>query len=199
MNIGEVLKTRRLELQLTLEEVARRTGVTAATVSRWESGEIGSMRLTIAAKLANALHISPLAFIKDCQWKQGNTKIPLIGKVVNGHNLFSKENIVGEVDVELEDSDGIFAFKANDESMAPRVEKNDIVIVDVNEPVLDDVAAVVQVGENLLIRLVQRTQEGIMLTSLNTLSYPSKFYGNSEIDTLPVVVLGKVKESRHFW
>lgn len=34
------IKERRLDLGLHLEDVAKRVGVSAATVSRWESGEI---------------------------------------------------------------------------------------------------------------------------------------------------------------
>lgn len=67
LSIGEIIRNRRLELNLTLEEVSRRTGVTNATISRWETGEIRSMRLTVAVKLANALHISLLTLAKSCQ------------------------------------------------------------------------------------------------------------------------------------
>lgn len=40
MRINEYLKIRRKELQLTLVEVADKCGVSEATVSRWESGDI---------------------------------------------------------------------------------------------------------------------------------------------------------------
>lgn len=44
MKANEVMRVRRLELGLTQREIADRVGVTEATVSRWESGDIRNMR-----------------------------------------------------------------------------------------------------------------------------------------------------------
>ena len=41
---GMLLKDRRNELALTQRQVANQVGVTEATVSRWESGDIDNMR-----------------------------------------------------------------------------------------------------------------------------------------------------------
>lgn len=59
MEIKEILKKRRLELQLTLLDVAKAVGVSEATVSRWESGHIENMRRDKIAQLAKVLKISP--------------------------------------------------------------------------------------------------------------------------------------------
>ena len=59
-SIGKNLRERRLELSLTQREVANSVGVTEATVSRWESGEIDNMRRDKIANLARVLKISPL-------------------------------------------------------------------------------------------------------------------------------------------
>ncbi|MBR1804801.1 MAG: helix-turn-helix domain-containing protein [Selenomonadaceae bacterium] len=59
-SIGELLRKRRNELSLTQRQVANQVGVTEATVSRWESGDIDNMRRDKIAGLANALKVSPL-------------------------------------------------------------------------------------------------------------------------------------------
>lgn len=59
MEIKELLKARRLEKNLTLDEVAHMVGVSAPTISRWESGDIANMRRDKIVKLAQALDISP--------------------------------------------------------------------------------------------------------------------------------------------
>ncbi len=57
--LPERAKSRRKELRLTLLQVANRVGVTEATVQRWESGEIKSLRYDNIIKLADALETSP--------------------------------------------------------------------------------------------------------------------------------------------
>jgi transcriptional regulator with XRE-family HTH domain len=59
MEFKDKIKNRRLELGLTLEEIAEKTGVTAPTIQRYESGEIKNMRRDKVAKLAIALNLSP--------------------------------------------------------------------------------------------------------------------------------------------
>ena len=59
MKANEVIKVRRKELGLTMKEVADRVGVSEATVSRWESGDIKNMRRDRIAALARTLDIPP--------------------------------------------------------------------------------------------------------------------------------------------
>ena len=44
MNVKDVIRENRLALGLTMKEVADKVGVSEATISRWESGEIANMR-----------------------------------------------------------------------------------------------------------------------------------------------------------
>lgn len=57
--IGSRIQTRRLELHLTMEDLASKIGVTVSTISRWESGKIGSMRVSRLGSLAKALQTTP--------------------------------------------------------------------------------------------------------------------------------------------
>ena len=59
MEVKDFLKMRRMELGLTLDDVARQVGVSASTISRWESGDINNMRRDRIARLAMALDVSP--------------------------------------------------------------------------------------------------------------------------------------------
>ena len=59
MKANEVMKLRRQELGLTQKEVAARVGVTEATVSRQESGDIKNMRRDKIAAMARVLDIPP--------------------------------------------------------------------------------------------------------------------------------------------
>lgn len=59
MNTNELIKKRRKELRLTMKEVADAVGVSEATVSRWESGNIANMGRDKIALLSKVLKISP--------------------------------------------------------------------------------------------------------------------------------------------
>ena len=55
----DIIKKRRLELELTLKDVAKALGVSEATVSRYESGEIQNMGIDKIESLSSVLRCSP--------------------------------------------------------------------------------------------------------------------------------------------
>lgn len=59
MDIRDVIRNRRIELGLTMKEVSEMVGVSEATISRWESGDIANMRRNKISALANALQMPP--------------------------------------------------------------------------------------------------------------------------------------------
>ena len=59
MNVKDIIREKRLALGMTMKEVADKVGVSEATISRWESGEISNMRRGAIFSLAKALNISP--------------------------------------------------------------------------------------------------------------------------------------------
>lgn len=63
--LKDVIRSRRLALGFTMKDLANKVGVSEGTVSRWESGEISSMRLDKVTALSNALGISP-SFLVGC-------------------------------------------------------------------------------------------------------------------------------------
>ena len=71
MALKDDLKQRRIELNLTMAEVADKVGVSEATISRWESGDIANMRRDKIVLLAKALHVSP-SFIMGSEDNNGS-------------------------------------------------------------------------------------------------------------------------------
>ncbi len=59
MEFKDLIKKRRLDLGLTMEELGKKIGVSKATIQRYESGEIKNVRRDKIAKLANALDTTP--------------------------------------------------------------------------------------------------------------------------------------------
>lgn len=59
MEIYKIIKNRRLELGLTLKDVAKALGVAESTVSRYESSDIQNMGIDKIEALAKVLQCSP--------------------------------------------------------------------------------------------------------------------------------------------
>ena len=61
--IANKIKARRLELGLTLEDVAQAVGVGRSTVRKWETGMIKNMGRDKIAALARVLQLSPVELV----------------------------------------------------------------------------------------------------------------------------------------
>lgn len=65
MEIKDLIKSRRIELGLTMKELGDAIGVSEATVSRYESGQIANMKRSTIIALSKVLNIPTARFI-DC-------------------------------------------------------------------------------------------------------------------------------------
>lgn len=95
MEIRDILKSRRLQLGLTLSDVAEKVGVSKATVSRWESGNIANMKRNRIVALANVLEISPSVIMglrpKDDKSKSKESKVD-VKDIINGDTFLFDGN-----------------------------------------------------------------------------------------------------------
>lgn len=107
-NLSAILKKRRKELGLTLAQIAEKMGVAEATVQRWESGSIKSVRYEKMDKLAEILRVNPASFMgwEESASLPGNMgpleemqKIPLIGQIACGTPILAEQNIEDYVDL----------------------------------------------------------------------------------------------------
>lgn len=196
-----LIKEKRLEMGMTMKQLGQKVGVTTATVSRWESGEISTLKAETIRKVADALHISPLVFIGEDMSTIKTIKIPVVGRVVAGTPIFAQENIEGMVEINEDDSKGVmFALKVIGHSMEPRIQEGDLLIIQKQEDVESgDIAIVLVNGDEATVKQVKKQSDGIMLIGFNQDVYEPHFYSNKQIEQLPIRIMGKVVESRHIW
>ena len=64
MSLGQFIKEKRIENNLSLEQLGKKVGVSKMTISRWESGEIKNMGSDKIEKLALALGVPVLSLFK---------------------------------------------------------------------------------------------------------------------------------------
>lgn len=196
-----LIKEKRLEMGMTMKQLGQKVGVTTATVSRWESGEISTLKAETIRKVADALHVSPLVFIGEDMATIKTIKIPVVGRVVAGTPIFAQENIEGMVEINEGGSTGVmFALKVIGHSMEPRIQEGDLLIIHKQDDVESgDIAIILINGDEATVKQVKKQTDGIMLIGFNQDVYEPHFYSNKQIEQLPIRIMGKVVESRHVW
>lgn len=197
--VVELVKKLTAEQNMSMSELARRVGIAKSAISRYFNGT-RELPLNKIGDFASVLHTTPdylLGMEYEPQIPQG-LKIPVLGTVAAGIPISAVEDILDyeEVPQSWENQGEFFALKIKGDSMEPRMESGDVVIVkqqpDANS---GDTVIVLVNGDDATCKKLQKTDNGIMLVSTNP-KYPPMFYSNEEISTKPVVILGKVVELR---
>ena len=76
MSMSDIIQKRRDELNLTLLDIAKKVGVSEATIQRYESGQIINVRQDKIGKLAAALQLTPTQLLgwEDVQSEEPKNK-----------------------------------------------------------------------------------------------------------------------------
>ena len=98
MEIKDIIRIRRKELKLNLLDIANACNVSEATVSRWESGDIGDMKRSRIAALAKILKVSPSLIVGEDEelYKSAGIdfiRIPLYSPLCCGDGGFVEDNV----------------------------------------------------------------------------------------------------------
>lgn len=204
MNFKTRLKQLRKEKNINQRELAKYLKVAPSTISMYENGQ-REPNFEVLEVLADFFNV-------DMNYLLGKTdkttkliidkpqglKIPVLGTVAAGIPISAVEDILDyeEVPQSWESQGEFFALKIKGDSMEPRMESGDVVIVkqqsDANS---GDTVIVLVNGDDATCKRLQKTDNGIMLVSTNP-KYPPMFYSTEDIQTKPVVILGKVVELR---
>lgn len=200
MEIKDILKARRTKLGLTQLDVANAVGVSEATVSRWESGDIANMKRSRIASLASVLKISPSIIMG---WNgtpeirlpsdvitiipmPTMRKVPLIGSIACGTPILAEENCEGEVDV----PDHIradFALRCKGDSMInARIFDGDIVYIRQQESVEHGEIAAVIIDDEATLKRVYLYEDHISLEAENP-QYRPLVYWEAEMNNVRIL------------
>jgi transcriptional regulator with XRE-family HTH domain len=74
--VKSVLHENRLKLHYTKAELAKKVGVNASTITRWESGEVANMTRRNMIRLSEVLKISPLDLLGISDNAQNHNILP---------------------------------------------------------------------------------------------------------------------------
>lgn len=203
MDIKDILKDRRLELQLTLEDVAKRVGVSPATISRWESGDIANMRRDRIAALAEALQISPAVIMGwdvDTPIPPGThrpqfKKVPMLGYAAAGQPLEDLNQDTPYYDIENK-YDVDFCITVRGDSMIDaNINDGDIVFIKSMPEVPNGKIACVEIdNEKVCLKRFYKSGKTVSLASANS-KYAPMFFTEDTCESIKVLGLAVLRQS----
>lgn len=123
-------------------------------------------------------------------------RVPVFGKVAAGIPLEEIVDIRDWEEIEYKNDDVLYGLQVKGDSMSPRILEGDVLIVRQQPDAETGNIVIVQVnGNSATCKKLVKHSDGISLLSFNPLYEPMN-YSNAEIESLPVVILGKVIECR---
>ena len=204
MSIGERIKKRRQELNLSVEDVAKVLNKNRATVYRYESDEIENMPTSVLEPLSKILNTTP-AYLMG--WEDENSdpilenipgiitpvklkKIPILGTIACGKPILAEENYDGYfmIDENLPYSD--FVLKAKGDSMIDaNIHEGDLVFFRKQNDVDNGTIAAVLIEDEATLKRVNKSNDTLILQPCNT-NYNPIIINKS--DNKKVLILGQM-------
>ena len=192
---SEQLKMLRNKKRLSQAKLADELGVSASTVAMWESGEREPKNYETLELIADYFNVNMEVLLTG---KLSPTKIPVLGRVIAGIPIEAVEEIIDyeEIPQSMAKNGEYFALQIKGDSMEPKFSAGDLVIVRKQEDVDNgDIAIVLVNGNEATVKKIRKFDGGINLIPTNS-NYDVITYTNTQIEQLPVRIIGKVVELR---
>ena len=184
-------------------EIAKSIGVSPQTFNTWCKG-IAIPRMGKVQALADYFNINKSDLIEDKKLNidtvpiESVYTIPVLGRVAAGYGKEAVEEVIGQIEISpaLAAKGDYFGLLIKGDSMIPTLYDGDTVIVQrVDDAESGDLVIALVNGHDATCKRLQKYAEGIALIPQNPVYEPMRFT-ESEIDTTPVKILGKVIEMR---
>ena len=217
MDTRKIIKDKRKELSLSLQQLADLVGVSKTTIMRWENGDIANMGRDKIQKLATALSISPTLLMGwDVRYNSLDAETvpeipgsialsgltveyPILSEIRTGYGgdpveIDSGENISLPKEFVKGNPNNYFVIRAKGDSMYPKIVDGDYILVRRQDSVDSGSTAVILYNDReASIKRVNYIsgENWIELEPFNRLYPPIKLSGQ---DLKQCRVLGQVKK-----
>lgn len=186
----------------TQREVADAIQVSPQTFNTWCQG-VALPRMGKVQLLADYFQINKSDLIDkyegfDISKKKKGIVIPVLGRVAAGIPIEAIEDIIDteEITEEMAKTGEFFGLQIHGDSMGPKMDEGDIVIVRKQEDAESGDIVIASVnGDDATCKRLRKYRDGIELISSNP-SYEPMFFSNEDIIKKPVKIIGKVVELR---
>lgn len=194
------MRTRRLELGYSFQDLADKTGLNKSTLQRYETGKTGKLPLDKAEIIAKALQI-PVEYISDSRQSADAAgvfpnvfSIPVFDSVSAGFGCYADSSAVGSKPTFLmnaAEAGEYLWINVKGDSMSPKIEDGDMILVRRQDSVENGSVAVVMVDDEAFVKKMKYGKGWVELHSFNPY-YPVRRFEKQ--DTGRITVVGLVKE-----
>jgi repressor LexA len=194
---AERIARRRRELGLSYQELASRTGLSKSTLQRYETGSIGSIPLDKLDILAAGLETTALYILGKDEApnaeivRSGICDVPVFDSVSAGFGAYADSNIVRYIPTFIDhdgDSSGFLWINVRGDSMSPKIDDGDRILVRRLDSVASGTVAVVMIDDEAFVKKIKYGKNWIELHSFNPY-YPVRRFEGEEAANVRVVGL----------
>jgi repressor LexA len=197
MELKDLIKEYKERTGVNDSEIARRVGVTRSTASRWSSGQIRHVSSDVMERLSEMMGYNIEPLLKGMEI---SIRIPVLGFVKGGYDLFAEENYLGEEDASLDErKSGDYFLKVTGDSMrGDGIMDGSLVLVKQTDSVENGKIAVVMVGDEVTVKRVY-VKDKVMILEASNPEVENRYFSGTEVRTLPVRVIGRVVLCRTYF
>lgn len=194
------IRRQRVHLGISLQELSRRTGLNKSTLQRYETGQISKLPLERAQLIAKGLETS-VEYILGLDG--GNIEladadmiysVPVFDSVSAGFGCYADSRAVEYRPTFISnpsDAENYLWINVKGDSMSPKIEDGDRILVRRQDSVENGSVAVVMIDDEAVVKRVKYGKNWVELHSFNPY-YPVRRFEKDELLRLRVV--GLVKE-----
>ena len=190
MDLKEIIRDYKNKTGCNDSEIARRLGLSRSTTSRWASGQIKRVSPDIMAKLSDLVGYNVEPVLKGMDI---SVKLPVLGFVKGGYDLFAEENYIGEEDASLSDcKSGDYYLQVTGNSMnGIGIMDGSLVLVQQTEHINSGEIGVVMIDQEVTVKKVVLKKNMMILEAANP-DVENRYFTSDEIQNTPVRVIGRV-------
>ena len=195
MSVSERIASRRRELGLSYQDLADRTGLSKSTLQRYETGAIGNIPLDKLGILAKGLETDELYILgreepPNAEFVgSGIYEIPVFDSVSAGFGAYADSHAVRYIPTYLEhggERSGYLWINVKGDSMSPKIDDGDRILVKRLDSVDSGSVAVVMIGDEAFVKKIKYGTNWVELHSFNPY-YPVRRFEGSDVNEVRVV------------
>ena len=197
MDLQEIIKTYKKKTGASDADIAARTGVSRSTVTRWSGGTVRRVSGETMRRVSEMVGFNIEPVMKGMNI---SVRLPVLGYVKAGYDLFAEENYLGEEEASIEEAArGDYYLRVTGDSMnGVGILDGSLVLVRQCADVESGRIAVVLIGDEVTVKRVIKKENMMILEAANP-DVSNRYFSAQEVRELPVTILGQVISAKTYY